>query len=239
MLLRKLLAVVRLRRFALAFAATALLIPGGAAADICVVSDDAAAESFVRDLHGRVSGTAGKGMSARAKLNAFICAKVPVDVVSRYALGVHWRTATAGQRAEYQKLFELTVFPGLADQILRFRAARYTIVDNRHMQSNDRLVTANVTGAKGGVLKVGWRLNIQNCTATATDMIVDGVSLMVMKRQEFASVISREGIDGLIEKMRVKAIQIKGGDRAGRGMSQSEMGEIIEDLLRGAASKFN
>ena len=127
----------------------------------------------------------------------------------------------------------------MAEQIIRYRAASYTIADNRLLQSNDRLVTANVTPAKGEFLKVGWRLKMENCKATATDMIVDGVSLMVMKRQEYASVISAEGIDGLLKRMRSKASQLQSGDSGGRKMSLSEMGRVIQDLLRGAASKLH
>lgn len=235
----KLSAAVLRRRLAVAFAAVAIAVPGVASANTCAVSDRAAAESSIRDLHGRVSGDAEKGTSHEADLNAFIHAKVPVDIVSRFALGVHWRRATPGQRTEYQTLFGKTVFPGLAEQILRYRTARYTIVDNRRLQTNDRLVTANVIGAQGEILRVGWRLKIDDCVATATDMIVDGVSLMVMKRQEFASVISANGMDGLLAKMRSKANRIADGKRSGRNMSQAEMGHIMQDLLRGAASKIH
>lgn len=225
-------------RYPASIAALLLVLPGTALANTCTVSDHLAAESFVRDLHGYVSGKSGKNAADRAKLNAFIRAKVPVDLVSRYALGIHWRRATNRQRREYQKLFGETVIPGLAEQIVRYRAASYSIADNRSLQSNDRLVVANVRPAKGEILRVGWRLKIENCTATATDMIVDGVSLMVMKRQEYASVISKDGIDGLLKKMRTRAAQIKRGDDGSRRISQPEMGQFIKDLLRGAASKL-
>jgi phospholipid transport system substrate-binding protein len=173
-----------------------------------------------------------------SNLDAFIRAKVPVDIVSRYALGIHWRRATPRQRTEYQKLFGDTVFPGLAEQILRYRDATYTITGNRPLKANDRMVTAAITAENGTSMKIGWRIRIDGCRATATDMIVDGVSLMVMKRQEFASVISAEGMDGLLRKMRSKAVLIREGDRAGRKISPSEMGHIMEDLLRGASSKI-
>lgn len=237
MISREHLAAVR-RRLTVPLAALLVIVPGFALANACAVSDQSVAESFVRDLHGYVSGKSTRNAVTEVKLSAFIRANVPVDIVSRYALGVHWRRATDTQRTEYQKLFAETVFPGLAEQIIRYRAASYTIADNRPLHSNERLVTTNVTPAKGDVLRVGWHLKIENCKATATDMIVDGVSLMVMKRQEYASVISADGIDGLLKKMRSKAIQIKGGDTAGRKMSQSEMGHVMRDLLRGAASKL-
>lgn len=230
-------AAVMFRRFAAPLVALAVALPGAALANTCTVSDHAAAENFIRDLHTRVSVTAAPGANTDSDLAAFMRSKVQVDVVSRSALGVHWRRASDWQRAEYQDLFEKTVFPGLAGQILRYRGASYTIVDNRALQSNDRLVTANVKTGNGTGLKVGWRLKFDNCNATATDMIVDGVSLMVMKRQEFGSVISNHGLNGLLAKMRVKADRIKSGAADDPDISQAEMGEIVEDLLRGAAAK--
>lgn len=237
----KFLAAVLSGRVAALGAAIAFLVPlalpAASVASTCTVSNHIAAENFIRDLHERVSGKGGQARNSAANLNAFIRAKVPVKTVSRSALGVHWRRASMAQRAEYQHLFEKTVFPGLAGQILRYRNADYKIVDNRALQSNDRLVTANVKAGQATPLKVGWRLRFDDCNATATDMIVDGVSLTVMKRQEFAAVISAHGIDGLISKMRKKADQMKSGGAADPKMSQAEMGEIVQDLLRGAAAK--
>ncbi len=218
-----------------ALGAVLIAVPVGVWANTCPVSDQAAAENFIRDLHAQASAKLPESEMA-SSMDAFIRAKVPVDIVSRYALGIHWRRATDKQRAEYQKLFGETVFPGLSEQILRYRKASYMVVDNRLLQSNDRLVTANVKMARGGIMRVGWRIRVDDCNATATDMIVDGVSLMVMKRQEFASVIAVDGMDGLLEKMRLKAAQIKGGTDVDRKMTHPEMGQVIEELLRGAAS---
>lgn len=234
--MRKSIAALR-GRFIPVLGAVLAALPVGALASTCPASDQAMAETFVRDLYDRATVKVADG-AAEENLDAFIRAKVPVGTVSRYALGVHWRRATEAQRAEYEKLFGETVFPGLTEQILRYRAAAYTIVDNRLLQSNDRLVTAIVKGARGGAVKVGWRISVDECTATATDMIVDGVSLMVMKRQEYASVISAHGMGGLLERMRLKSARIRGGTDADRTLSQSEMGQVIEDLLRGAASKL-
>jgi phospholipid transport system substrate-binding protein len=229
-----------LRKYSAAGVLSVLLfaVPGTGAANTCDVSNHSTAENLIRELHDKVAGKGIKSGTAASNLDAFVRAKVPVDIVSRYALGIHSRRATPSQRTEYQKLFGDTVFPGLTKQILQYRDAAYTIVDNRPLQANDRLVTANVTAGKGNVLKIGWRIRIDGCTATATDMIVDGVSLMVMKRQEFASVISAEGMDGLLRKMRSKAVLIKDGDSSGRKISPSEMGHIMQDLLRGASSKI-
>lgn len=238
MLSRKYSTAGVLRRLAIPLAAFLVTAPGAAWANTCAQSNQSAAENLIRELHDSVAATGAKTGKTAPNLNAFIRAKVPVDIVSRYALGIHWRRATPQQRTEYQKLFGDTVFPGLAEQILRYRDATYTITDNRPLQANDRMVTAAVTADNGTLLKIGWRIRIDGCSATATDMIVDGVSLMVMKRQEFTSVISTEGMDGLLRKMRSKAVLIKDGDRAGRKISPSEMGHIMEDLLRGASSKI-
>jgi ABC-type transporter MlaC component len=110
MISRKHLAAA-LGRLAVPFAAFFVSAPGVALANTCAVSDHLAAEIFVRDLHGYVSGKSGKNAITEAKLNAFVRAKVPVDSISRYALGIHWRRATDKQRTEYQKLFGETVSP--------------------------------------------------------------------------------------------------------------------------------
>ena len=55
-------------------------------------------------------------------------------------------------------------------------------------------------------LRVDWRLINDDGAYKISDVIVDGVSMLVTQRSEFASVIQRHGgqIQGLIDLMRQK-----------------------------------
>ena len=55
-------------------------------------------------------------------------------------------------------------------------------------------------------MKIDWRLVTDNGTYKITDIIVEGISMMVTQRSEFASVVQRNGgqVRGLIAMMREK-----------------------------------
>ena len=64
------------------------------------------------------------------------------------------------------------------------------------------------TGSPGGEgpIKVDWRLVTDNGAFKINDIIIEGISMMVTQRSEFASVIQRHGgqVSGLLELMREK-----------------------------------
>jgi phospholipid transport system substrate-binding protein len=53
-------------------------------------------------------------------------------------------------------------------------------------------------------MKLDWRLVAENGTYKISDVIVEGISMMVTQRSEFASVVQRNGgqVRGLIAMMR-------------------------------------
>ena len=55
-------------------------------------------------------------------------------------------------------------------------------------------------------MKIDWRLVAENGTYKISDVIVEGISMMVTQRSEFASVVQRNGgqVRGLIAMMRDK-----------------------------------
>jgi len=55
-------------------------------------------------------------------------------------------------------------------------------------------------------MKIDWRLVAENGTYKISDVIVEGISMMVTQRSEFASVVQRNGgqVRGLIAMMREK-----------------------------------
>ena len=69
----------------------------------------------------------------------------------------------------------------------------------------DRYVKTVISRADGPPIKAVWRLRPGTTGAKVIDIAIEGISLMVTKRAEFATVIAQVGIDGLIESLLAKA----------------------------------
>ena len=78
---------------------------------------------------------------------------------------------------------------------------------NSELKNNMYIVAMNLVTKDSSSLKLDWRLYVnKNKNFKILDVNIDGVSMLVTQRAEFASVIknSPQGVKGLIEKMKEK-----------------------------------
>ena len=67
---------------------------------------------------------------------------------------------------------------------------------------SDALVETEIKRPDGAPLKAAWRVRDINGHLKIIDVVVEGVSMALTQRQEFASVIQHSGLDGLISDLR-------------------------------------
>ncbi len=134
-----------------------------------------------------------------------------LPLISRFVLGVHWRRASAEQRDEYSVLFEAFIV-----QIYSSRLGTYggeTLrVKSARAAGKDTIVTTEVRGPGTPSLKVDWRVRGYDGTYKVVDIIIEGASMVITQRDEFASVIRRSGgnVDGLLARLRKTTSSVSG-----------------------------
>jgi ABC-type transporter MlaC component len=129
--------------------------------------------------------------------------------ISKFVLGRHWRSANEAQRVEFQQLF--------VDFIVRsywvsfsdgLRGVTFTVTGSSTGGNETILVHSRIDMPSSENIRVDWRLRAGDGSFPILDIIVEGVSMGVTHRSEFASVIqSHGGVDGLIEVLRMKNLQ--------------------------------
>ncbi len=139
-------------------------------------------------------------------------AKTNVDLLSRLVLGRHWRSLEPVDRDEYRALFSKVVIGGLAgrlDVLLHELSGpleqHFSIKSSGAIGKKDVLVRSVVISADGQPLSVDWRLRRLENGPVIIDLIVEGISLLVSQRAEFAAVIERGQMDGLLQTLRRRA----------------------------------
>ena len=128
-----------------------------------------------------------------------------IPTVGRFVLGRHWRTATKEQRKEYMAVF--------VDFIVRVYASRFdsyggelftarSVIDD---ESGDKIVRAQIVRPSGGdPIGVDFRVRMRDEGYKVIDVSVEGISMLHTHRVEFASVVNRKGIDGLLSDLRAR-----------------------------------
>lgn len=125
-----------------------------------------------------------------------------LELIGRFALGGAWRTATPAQQKEYQTLFASWVLDSYARRLGAYKGERFSIITSRPFADQDALVETEITRPNGEPIKAGWRVREINSSMKIIDVVVEGVSMALTQRQEFASVIQHQGLDGLIRDLR-------------------------------------
>jgi phospholipid transport system substrate-binding protein len=173
-----------------------------------------AAEQVVRDLAEDVWANAGpsNAIGRRDRLADAIKARTNIDVLSRLALGKYWRHLGPAQQAAYQRLFSIVIMNALADRLDVYLGELagpltdyFRIAGSRRAGKLDVLVRSKVTSSAGIPLAVDWRLRTFESGPVIIDLIIEGVSLLVSQRAEFAAVIERDRVDGLIRALERRA----------------------------------
>lgn len=134
---------------------------------------------------------AGLEPTARqAALAELVHRRFALQRIGRLALGRHWKGADPADQAAYAALFE------------RYVLATYArLVD---FYTDQTLEVAGATPVKGGVMvssqlvgtrsaAIDWRLVEDGQDWVVVDVVVEGVSMLLTQRNEFASIIERNG----------------------------------------------
>ncbi|MCI0431790.1 MAG: ABC transporter substrate-binding protein [Rhodospirillales bacterium] len=129
--------------------------------------------------------------------------------ISKFVLGHHWRSANEAQRVEFQQLFvDFIVRSYWVSFSEELRGVAFTVTGSSTSSSGTALVHTRIDMPSSESIRVDWRLRAAEGSFPILDIIVEGVSMGVTHRSEFASVIqSHGGVDGLIEVLRAKNLQ--------------------------------
>jgi phospholipid transport system substrate-binding protein len=130
-----------------------------------------------------------------------------MEALSRFVLGPYWRSATDAQRKEFMKLFEDWIVSAYGERFSQYSGEQFKVVGQRPEGENATLVNSQIIRPNGGPpIKVDWRVSKSGGEYKINDVVVEGISLMVTQRQEFSSVIQRNGgqLEALLKILRQK-----------------------------------
>lgn len=146
--------------------------------------------------------TAAHGAEARpAALRRLIRKGFDLDLTSQLVLGKYWVRASAVQRRKFRELFAEYLIRSYARHLDVYRVETLAIVASHPAGPSDFLVETRVEGDSDAANPV-WRLRAQDGGMRIIDVHIDGISLALTQRSEFASVIRQGGFDGLLAVLR-------------------------------------
>lgn len=190
----------------------ALLLGSGPA-----LAEDGPGTQAVRRANDEVKALLDKkpepGSAAEKQLASQISTQLKgfldVDELGQRALGEHYAKLTSAQRKEYLTLLRQLVEANYVKAMRSNSTYEVRYLDEVE-QDGARLVKTELAIQRNGrpeVMSVDYRLRKNADQWRAFDLVTDGVGLVENYRAQFNQIIAKEGIGGLLERMRKKKAQ--------------------------------
>jgi len=146
-----------------------------------------------------------------AALDRAVAETFDFDRLAHESIGRHWAAMTPAQQSEYMRLFRSLVHRSTVRKLENYRAAgtEYTDVQG---DSTEAVITTIVTSTKGEQVAIQYKLHRVNgrwwiwdtTIGLDTEITEYDVSTAENYRSAFNKLVSDEGINGLLSKLREK-----------------------------------
>jgi phospholipid transport system substrate-binding protein len=138
----------------------------------------------------------------KAAVSALVQNGFDAQAMAQSVLSTNWRNATPEQRVEFRDLLVKTIEGTYLDRIDVYSNEE---VEYRNEQiSNDRASVDTLILAADKKIPVTYKLRKRSDGWFVYDIEVENVSMVSTYRETYRSVVSRDGLDGLLEQMRAK-----------------------------------
>ena len=198
----------------------AALIAASAAAPVMAQDPaPAAAESEVSAIDGAIDFAKALTADATAALTAeasedqrladfqqVLADGMALDVIGKFMIGETRKSMSEDQLARYDAVFPEYLTKLYAEQFKDIVGKPLEVVEAKELGARDVIVRTKFDRKDGAPIMVDWRVRtLRSGERKAIDIIVSGVSIMLVKREEFSSFVATNGVDALMERLESEA----------------------------------
>ena len=118
-----------------------------------------------------------------------------VPLIGRFVIGRHWRAMDRAQRERYLAAFSGFLVRSYAGQLAAQRIDGVEVIGSRQAGERDVLVETRLRRAGAAPAGLYWRVRASSNGWRVIDVVAEGISLAVTKRQEFTTFVNASGGD--------------------------------------------
>jgi len=166
-------------------------------------------QSFVDDVASQVLKTMSQSPSEQARETSFtklLEEDFDMPRISRFVLGRYWTSASEQERSDFRAIFEVYMARAYSRRFGEYAGETVKVTGLRSEGNDATIVSSEIIHQQGNPVKLDWRIYKSGNDYRIVDVSVEGVSMVLTHKQEFASIIERDGggVTGLIQAIRMK-----------------------------------
>lgn len=178
-----------------------------------IAAQAANAEAFVNSMASQVLRTMGQARSAQEREASFmIVLRDDFDMgrIARFVLGRYWLTASEKDRADFREVLQSYLARAYANRLGEYAGETVKVVGRRAEADGATTVNSEIIHQTGAPpVKLDWRIYVTGDDYRIVDVSVEGVSMVLTHKEEFAAIIERDGqgVAGLNRSIQAKMSQ--------------------------------
>lgn len=138
------------------------------------------------------------------KLRAIVGDSFDVQTIGRFVLNDGWDKASAEEREEYLELFADYVLQVYTQRLGGYSGQQLEIESSKTHKDRDAVVATRIIQEGSDPMSIQWLVRQSDKGMRILDVIIDGKSLALAQRTEFAAILAREQVSGLLNLLRLK-----------------------------------
>ena len=161
---------------------------------------------FVQSAVNRASEILKQNISKEEKMEKIeLIAEEVVDIkgIAYYSLGSHRKTLSSEKKEEYFKVFKKYFLKSFSSRLAQYSDPKIQVSSEKKLNEKYTIVSSILLATeKTPQVKLDWRIITKNIhKPLIIDVVIEGVSLARVQREEFNSIIQNNNIDGLINNL--------------------------------------
>ncbi|MBY0500390.1 MAG: ABC transporter substrate-binding protein [Alphaproteobacteria bacterium] len=168
-------------------------INGGAIAQL----DNKQAEVFMLEIGDKViTLLTDKSISNQERANQFreiLSTKFNVKAIGKFVLGRYWKQANEQEKQRFLELFTETTVASYATRFKDYTSEKFEVIGSRAEGDGGVTVLTRIVRPNGQDIPIDWKIFEKNGEMRIYDVILEGISMGITQRSEYASVIQQGG----------------------------------------------
>ncbi|MBY0291737.1 MAG: ABC transporter substrate-binding protein [Alphaproteobacteria bacterium] len=159
--------------------------------------DCATAQDFMKQIgENVVTLLTNKSISDQERADRFreiLEQKFNVKAIGKFVLGRYWKQANEAEKEKFLALFKETTVASYATRFKNYTSEKFEILGSRSESDGGAVVSTQITRPHGAPILIDWKIFEKNGQLKIYDVILEGISMGITQRSEFASVIQKGG----------------------------------------------
>ena len=162
--------------------------------------------AFLKAKDEKISALLKDADANQDKILKIVGKMLNFETLCKESLGKHWETRTEEQRKEFTETLRALIEKNLITRLKNTKDRKITYQSETQEGDMAQVLTQVATGddPRADVLEIEYKMKKGGGTWKVVDMVTDGVSLVSNYRSQFNKIITEEGWDSLMKKMKDK-----------------------------------